>query len=162
MAVTERVANAHIGTLKEDLKTRLLLHYETVWDSPEMNKHRAALSHDFLSLKDHPSWPDIFYDVAEDAVPNFFESVGMHLRHGHFEPEMVLNIFGYYVPRYALMLGDLVARDRREHPDEDLWSEFLYLFEEFRKFETQRLGRPYPAPPTQEIVRFAKEEAGDV
>ncbi len=32
MAVTERIAQAHMETLREDLRARLLLHYETRWD----------------------------------------------------------------------------------------------------------------------------------
>ncbi len=44
MEVTERMAKTHIETLKEDLKSRLLLHYETRWDSQEMNARRKELT----------------------------------------------------------------------------------------------------------------------
>jgi hypothetical protein len=160
MAVTERMANAHIETLKEDLKTRLLLHYETQWDSREMVKHRKALSQNFIRLQDHPERQRIFYETTGTAVPNFFESVGMQLRRGHLDTEMVLIAFGYAAIRYGQMLGEFIVQSRRAHHDEELYSEFLYLFEALREFEANRLGRPYPTLPVEEIVRFTKEDAG--
>lgn len=160
IAVTERMANANIETLKEDLKTRLLLHYETQWDSREMVKHRQALSQNFLSLRDHPAGPRIFYETTGTAVPNFFESVGMQLRRGHLDTEMVLIAFGYPAMRYGQMLGEFIVQSRRAHHDEELYSEFLYLFETLCEFEADRRGRPHAAFPMEEIIRFLNEEAG--
>src|SRR5437588_5029755 len=83
VSVAERMAQAHIDTLREDLKARLLLHYETRWDSDDMVNHRTLLAK-YLEAN-----PRTTREAIQDDVPNFFESVGVLLRRGHLDLEMV-------------------------------------------------------------------------
>jgi hypothetical protein len=109
MDVTERMAKTHVATLEDDLKARLLLHYETRWDSQEMVQHRVKLAR-YLEANER-----VDRQVIQDDVPNFFESVSILLRRGHLDTEMVSHIFGYYALRYGQALGAFMVEDERAH-----------------------------------------------
>jgi hypothetical protein len=161
VAVTERMTQAHINMLREDLRARSLLHYETLWDSADMIEQRKKLASILLSHDDYlyPRQSDRFpYDVVTDAVPNFFESVGLLLNRGQLEIDMVYHTFAYHALRYGQALGPYVARDQQTHSDETLWNGFLSLFEALREYEKVQLKRPRPDFPAEELIRFFREE----
>lgn len=162
VAVTERMTHDHIDMLREDLRARLLLHYETLWDSADMIDQRKKLASVLLSYSEYlyPHQSTRFpYDLVTDAVPNFFESVGLLLRRGQLEIEIVYHTFAYYALRYARALGPYIARDRQTLGDEGLWNGFRSLFEALGKHEEAQTKRPSPDFPAAELIRFFREEA---
>lgn len=154
--VTERMAQAHIDTLREDLRARLLLHYQTQWDSAGMLEQRKRLAGVLLSTvhKDQP----VTYGSVNDDVPNFFESIGLAHRRGQLDTEMVWHTFGYYASRYGQPLGSFFVNDRNEHGDSHLWTGFLDLLAALRTFEETHLKRAHPDFPREELMRFFREE----
>ncbi len=160
-AVTERMTQAHIEMLREDLRARLLLHYETRWDSADMIEQRKKLASILLSHSDYlyPHHSATFpYDLVTDAVPNFFESVGLLLRREQLEIEMVYHTFAYHALRYGQALGPYVVIDRQTHGEENLWAGLIGLFDALRKYEQEQLKRPRPDFPADELIRFFREE----
>jgi vacuolar-type H+-ATPase subunit H len=158
MAVAERMAKEHVHALEEDLKARLLLHYETRWDSGEMKVSRRRLSN-ILARKVQAPDARMPREVIPDDVPSFFESVGILVRRGHLDIEMVSHVFGYYAMRYGQMLGRFMVEDRRAHDDPQLWTGFEYIVETLRKFDAQHLNRSEPHFSGEELKRFFLEEA---
>lgn len=120
--VTERMTKDHIDMLREDLRARLLLHYETQWGAANMIEQGKCLAKALMSSIDRGTYTS--YEGVSDDVPNFFESVGLILGRGPLDPEMVWYIFSYYAMRYGQALGPSFVADREAHRDPHLWSGF--------------------------------------
>jgi len=67
------------------------------------------------------------YEDIEDTVPNFFESLGVLLRRGNLDIEMVWHIFSYDAMRYAHELGEFWVLDRNKQGEHDLWEDYEYF-----------------------------------
>jgi hypothetical protein len=151
------VLQAHVDTLREDLRARLLLHYETRWDSADMisqRKHLASLLLPSVATN-VPPYPT---DEIPDAVPNFFETIGILCKREQLEAEMVWHIFGYYARRYGQMLGPFFLHDREVHGDSSLWTGFLGLVETLRAMDQQvAKGVPHSFS-GDELKLFFREE----
>lgn len=156
VVVTERVTKAHIDMLREDLQARLLLHYETRWDSPEMVEQRKRVSSLLLQCVENAGQWATTYDKIPDAVPSFFETVGLLCERGQLDAKMVWNVFGYYARRYGQMLGPFFVNDRIVHGDQDFWTGFEKLALTLRAADQAR-GMP-PSFSGDELKRFFQEE----
>lgn len=156
VTVTERMTQAHIDMLREDLQARLLLHYETRWESPEMVEQRKRLSSLLLQcVGTSEPYP---FDKILDVVPNFFETLALLCERGQLDTKMVWNIFGYYARRYGQMLGPFFLRDQQIHGDLSLWTGFMKLIDTLRAMDQQYTKDMPHSFSGEEIKRFFQDE----
>ncbi len=97
-------------------------------------------------------------DRIPDAVPNFFETIGLLCERGQLDTEMTWKIFGYYARWYGQMLGPFFVNDQKVHGDASLWSGFIHLIETLRTMDQQHdSGIPHSFS-SDELRRFFGEE----
>jgi len=144
--------------LREDLRARLLLHYETRWDSADMiaeRKHLAGLLLPSVGTN-VPPYP---VDRVTDALPNFFETIGLLCERGQLDIEMVWKIFGYFSRRYGQMLGPFFVNDQKVHGDSTLWSGFMDLIATLRTMDQQHDRNIPHSFSGDELKQFFHEES---
>jgi hypothetical protein len=151
---TTRIANEQISASREESKARLLLQYQDKYDSPGMVGHRGRLAAQLFDVSKRTSYRDVL-----ETVPLFYESMGLLLREGHLDLNMVWNLFGNPAPLYWRALKGFVAEQRQE--DSAYWSEFEYLVDECYKIEMarSRKSRAELEPSDVEVKMFLRAEA---
>lgn len=158
---TRRMADDQRRLLEEDLKMRLLLHYEDRFESSDMQVSRSVLADRLLSTRayrrDQPVRPE-HYDIIRDDVPGFFESLGTIVRRQDLDVESVWIFFDHYARHYWAALAPYVAEDRSRH-GEDIWEEFQGLVRAVEGFYQKRNNAPAPEIDEEDVVEFLKEES---
>ena len=90
-----------------------------------------------------------------ETVLNFFEDVGLFLRRGYLDNELIWSTFGFYGVRWWAICKDYVLEERRRHDDET-------LFEDFERLNQEFLSLDKPAGNTEateaDLVRFLEDE----
>jgi len=75
-----------------------------------------------------------FKDTEE--IFDFFETVGLLLRKGTLDKEMVWNTFFYWIHHYWIIGSEYITDQRRDDPT--TWEDFNYLHEQVIKVEKRR------------------------
>ena len=75
------------------------------------------------------------FKEAEDVF-DFFETIGLLLRKGALDKEMVWNTFFYWIHRYWITGSEYIADQQRDDPT--TWEDFKYLHEQVIKVEKRR------------------------
>ena len=156
----EAAADQH-RMLQEDLKTRLLLHYEDRFESPEMLAHRRTLAdrlRNFGIYQTNKPIADSQYDVIGDEVLGFFESLRTMLRRGDIDPELVWGVFDYAARHYWTALSNYVREDRRRN-GEDLWDDFDGLVKAMDRYYERKHGSPAPLIDNEKVAEFLRQES---
>jgi len=150
---TARAAREQTSVAREESSVRLILYYQDKYDSPQMIAHREKLAVQVYDTSKRTHYRDIL-----GAVPMFFESMGLVLREGHLDLNMVWNLFGNPAPLYWKALKGFVEEERKEDPA--YWSEFEYLVDECYKIEMRRSGKSRAdfEPSDLEVKMFLRHE----
>jgi len=98
------------------------------------------------------------FKEAEDVF-DFFETLGLLLRKGALDKEMVWNTFFYWIHHYWITGIDYITKEQRDDPP--TWEDFEYLHEQVIKVEKKRtkVTDSDLLLSTDDIKKFIKEES---
>ena len=128
VAVTWFLVRSQIRLSKEDLRVRLHTNYEEKFDSPALIVERKKLAEQLLTKTPHKE--------IQESVMNFFESIGMLIRRGYLDTDMVWSGFSFHAIRWWIACKDYILEERRiENNDKTIFDEFEKLVDELYKIE---------------------------
>lgn len=142
-----------IGVSREDLKVRLQTTYEEKFDSPAIVAERRKLAEQLINKEPH--------DNIQEAVMNFYESVGMLFHRGYLDREMAWSGFSFYAIRWWCATKDYILEERRiQNNDSTIFKEFESLVDEFYALEVaeRHLSRAQLEPSQDDLKRFLEAE----
>ena len=133
--------------LHSDLRLRLQLTFMDRFDNDRMKAHRKALAEHLLT--------HVAPDQIQERVMDFFEDMGLFLRRGYLDEELLWSTFGFYAVRWWAASRDYISEEQRRKNDTTLFTEFKNLVERFRKRDAEEdLEEPTP----QDLTDFLKDE----
>jgi len=138
---------------RKDLKVRLQTNYEEKFEGQTLISERKKLAEQLLEQAQH--------EEIQESVMNFFESVGLLLRKGYLDKEMVWSGFAFYVIRWWSASKDYIFEERRiQNNDTTIFEDFQYLVDEIYKIEIKKRGlsRAELEPSQNDITRFLNAE----
>ncbi len=98
------------------------------------------------------------FKEAEDVF-DFFETIGLLLRKGALDKEMVWNTFFYWIHHYWIAGSEYITLEQRDDPT--TWEDFKYLHEQVIKVEKKRIkasdSELLLSP--DDIIGFLKDES---
>jgi hypothetical protein len=92
-----------------------------------------------------------------DHVLDFFESVGMLLRRGALDVEVVWSEFEVWIDGYFNAASGRIAGKRARYPA--VWHNLVLLHQRVTEFDPGGLDEDDPEPPDEALRRFLKGEA---
>lgn len=137
-----------------DLKVRNQLRFEENFESQIMKERRKRLAQQLLK--------HIAHDKIQEEVLDLFESVGIFLRRGYLDQELVWCNWGYYAPQWWNACKDYILMERKIHNDDQtLFEEFQYLVDKLYEEEMshRHKTRSELEPSIADLKQFLKEEA---
>lgn len=95
------------------------------WNTEEMHKARKALcvKHDSKNRS---------ISQQDGLVLDFFEQMGLYLRKGVFTPDILWELYSYYIEHYWCLVEPLINEFRLSTNDKTWYSNFDYLYEAMR------------------------------
>ena len=152
VGVTWWLARGQLGVAKEQLTVEIYLELRKEFDGPLITA-RKLLAQQLLENRPH-------YEINEPVL-NFFEDVGMLIRRGYLEREMIWDTFSYYTTNWWSACKDYIAEERSNKGDTTLFTDFGDLVEQIYKdeMEERHKTRAELEPSPNELQRFLHEEA---
>src|SRR5262249_3611704 len=100
------LVKGQLFTAKEQQKIQLYLELRREFDG-HLLPAREILAGQLLDEKPH--------EEINETVLNFFEDMGMLLRRGYLNGEMIWDTFGYYARVWWSACGDYIRQERAHH-----------------------------------------------
>jgi hypothetical protein len=121
---------------------------EQRFNSEEMLRARRELAAQLLR-KNHDPW---------ETVMEFFESIGLLLRKGSLDKEMVWATFSFYIIRWWELCKPFIEEKKKK--DITYYKDFKKLLDEMYTIETMKRGKTkQDVTPTQaELIQFLEDE----
>ena len=151
--ITWILVRSQIKISKEDQKVRLQTNYEDKFDNPSLITERKKLAEQLLATTQHK-------DIQEHVI-NFFESVGMLVRRGYLDKDMVWAGFSFHAIRWWSACKDYVLEERRiQNNDDTIFEDFEYLADEMYTIEMNKrhLSRAQLEPSSKDVQSFLEDE----
>src|SRR5215472_11004820 len=101
--VTVLLVRGQLSVAKEQRKIQLYLELRKEFDGPLISA-RKLLARQLLDGVPH--------DKINEPVMNFFEDMGMLVRRGYIDGNMIWETFSYYVKMWWGVCKDYIARER--------------------------------------------------
>jgi hypothetical protein len=120
------------------------------WNSDEMRKARKVLCAKYNSANRTTSQHD-------GLVLDFFEQMGLYLQKGVFTPDIIWELYSYYIEHYWCIAKPLVDEFRLTTDDKSWYSSFYYLYEAMQK-EGKKRGITCDGKTQEQIAQFIKGE----
>lgn len=111
---------------RASFRVELILKLDDRFNSKDFRKLRTKAVKSILKKK--------FKDAEE--IFDFFETVGLLLRKGTLDKEMVWNTFFYWIHHYWVVCEDYIANEQRD--DSSTWEDFKFLHGQVIKVEKRR------------------------
>ena len=131
-----------------DLKVRLQLMFGDRFDSERALAARKHLAEQFLAAA-APS-------EIKETVIDFFEDMGLFLRRGFLDEELVWDTFGFYAVRWWLACKTYVLEERKRTDDPTVFSDFENLVGTLRNRDVKA---GLAEPTASEIHAFLRDES---
>jgi hypothetical protein len=146
--VTIGLVNKQIKSSERDLHIRTQLNLEQRFNSEQMLKARRELAAQLLRKNQDP-W---------ETVMEFFESVGLLLRKGSLDKEMVWATFSFYIIHWWELSKSFIEERRKK--DTTYFDDFENLSDEMYAIEMKkRLKTKQEVIPTEsELMEFLQDE----
>jgi len=152
-AITWFLAKSQVRASKEELKVRLQTIYEEKFDSATIIAERKKLAEQLQAEAAH--------EEIQETLMNFFETVGMLLRRGYLDKEMVWVAFSFYAIRWWSACKDYILEERRlQNSDPTIFEEFERLVDRMYEIESEKRHRTRAElePSRQDLDRFLSAE----
>jgi hypothetical protein len=119
---------AHL--LRFSLQVQSLLALDHGFREPDMRKirHRAA-----QWLLEKPRKGD---GSEVDEVLDFLDSLGLLVKRGGLDPQMVWHSFFYWIDGYRNAARDIIAEEQRKNPR--VWEDLEHLYQRLHKVENEK------------------------
>lgn len=96
-----------------------------------------------------------------DVILDFFETIGMFVRRGVVDKELVWNSFSYWILRYHALSRAHIRERRKEEDDATGWQEFIFLVKCMKKIEQKkRKLKSEPKFSREALDSFLRGEVG--
>jgi hypothetical protein len=140
-------ASARERFLREELLLRTQLTFMDRFDGSELRKQRSVLASYFIKNVQH--------DLVKEHVLEFFEDLGLFLRRGYLDEELVWSTFGYYAVRWWKAAYDYIDRERTDKKDPEIFADFQELT---KRFQARDLKKGLSDPTTDDVNAFLNDE----
>ena len=137
-----------LEALRADLRVRLQLTFGDRFDSERTLAARKHLAERFLAAA-APS-------EIKETVIDFFEDMGLFLRRGLLDEEIVWDTFGFYAVRWWLACKNYVLEERKRTDDPTVFSDFEGLVGTLRNRDAKA---GLAEPTASEIRAFLRDES---
>ena len=148
------LVKGQLSIAKEQREIQLYLELRKEFDGHLLSA-RETLANQLLDEKPH--------DDINETVMNFFEDMGMLVRRGYLDREMIWDTFGYFARMWWSACRDYVAKERGDLGDLDniFFSDFEYLVERIAEQDVKkrRKTRSELEPSPSAIKAFLETEA---
>lgn len=114
-------------TLRADITLRLDDQFDRL--KKDGTRHKAALA----------IWSQTNLEDVEDVL-DFFESIGVYLKRGVLDEQLISECYCYWIVRYHAFTKDYVPRRRKELGSSEYWKHFDELDACMRKLNPEELG----------------------
>jgi len=125
---------------------------EEMWDDPEFTKARRRVS---LELDERLADPvfraDLRAEIQNDelshclnSVCNFFETMGVYVKHGLADPDVVCDFWGGNVVLMWERLAPAIAEVRQSDLGDRVWENFEYMVIVARRFAEKYPNGTFP------------------
>jgi hypothetical protein len=148
VAVTYFMMRQQTSLLRTDLKVRHQLAFADRFDAEEMLNNRKLLARQLLSGAGRSE--------IEEPVMDFFEDMGLFLRRGYLDEELLWNSFGYYGVRWWAACKNYILEERKLQNDPTLFTDFELLAKRFRALDIQE---KLPEATSSELQSFLQDES---
>jgi len=118
------------------------------FDAGGMLKNRKLLAHQLLSGAGRGE--------IEEPVIDFFEDMGLFLRRGYLDEELLWSTFGYYGVRWWAACKNYILEERKKQNDSTLFTDFEALAERFRALD---IKEKLAEPTSSELQSFLQDES---
>jgi Domain of unknown function (DUF4760) len=123
VVVTFWMAWRQSEAMRTDLRARFLLTFIDRFDGSRLLKARKELAHRLLTNASR--------DQIEETVLNFFEDMGLFLRRGYLDEELIWSTFGFFAVRWWSGSKGYILEERRKQNDSTLFTDFEDLTKRF-------------------------------
>jgi hypothetical protein len=120
------------------------------WNSQEMRKARKSLCAKHGGKNRSLSQQDGF-------VLDFFEQMGLYLKKGVFTPDLLWELYSYYIEHYWCIAAPFISEFRLSTEDKTWYSSFEGLYGAMRK-ESKRRHIACDGKTQEQIAQFIREE----
>lgn len=99
------LVKGQLSTAREQLRIELYLQFRRDFDGDRLISARKKLAQQLLE--------DTPHDEIQENVMDFFEDMGMQLRRGYLDREMIWDTFSYYAKMWGSACKDYIDAERR-------------------------------------------------
>ena len=125
MGATIWQTQKQLGIAREQMRVELYLRLRARFDSDKFRDARHDLAY---ALQIHrPS------EFIKDTVMDFFEDMGMLLRRGYLDPEMVADTFSFHTLGWWHACREYIVNERHNNDDECFYTDFEELAAKLQK-----------------------------
>jgi hypothetical protein len=149
VVVTYFMMRQQTALLRTDLKVRHQLAFADRFDSGRMLNDRKLLAQQLLSGARRG-------EIAE-PVMDFFEDMGLFLRRGYLDEELLWSTFGFYAVRWWAACKNYNLEERKQQNDSTFFTDFELLANRFRILDR---GEKLAEPTSSELQSFLRDESG--
>jgi hypothetical protein len=131
----------------------IISHLRKEFDEPLISE-RKLLARQLLDGATH--------ETINEPVMNFFEDMGMLLRRGFLDRDMLWDTFSYYARMWWTACRDYIATERSNLHDATLFADFDWLAEQIAEDDVRKRGRTRAEiePSALDLRAFLEGEAG--
>jgi hypothetical protein len=151
LVITLIFVNRQVRHMRDANMLQALAALDERWKSKEFRNYRVAACQRYGD-------GELRIARLEGEVLSFFESLGVYLRRGVFDREILWEKYSYYVERYWILFKDHVDEFRTKSCDNTWYDQFEYLNKEMSKCARQRRITDYGRKTQQDMKTFVRGE----
>jgi len=120
------------------------------WGSNEFIEYRRATCERYSVVL-------LKIDRSEGEVLGFFEDLGIYLRRGVFDKDLLWNKYSYFIGHYWIMFEKHILKYRAKENDDTWFDQFEYLNSQMSEYANKKKFK-YGTRTPKEIEKFIKGE----
>lgn len=149
--ITARYLGRQIEVAKSQSKLEIFLKNKERYDGPQMVNQRRLIA---IQIIGHINTRKTIWNLSEE-VANFFDDLGMQLKNGYLDKDLIWSVFGYDLPYWWFGYKEYIYQERtRNEDDNTLYADFELLFNEILKINVQRKCAPMAEPSKEKLFYF--------
>ena len=147
VVITFWMARQQSEAVRRDLKARLQLEFIGRFDGTRLLKARKELAHHLIVNAPR--------DRITETVMDFFEDIGLFLRRGYLDEELIWSTFGFFCARWWVACKGYVLEERRTQDDPTLFSDFEDLT---KRLLARDVKESLTEPTPSDLKQFLEDE----
>jgi hypothetical protein len=152
IAATAIAAIVQLRHMRSSSQVTALSKLEEMWDDPEFTKARRRLRVELNERLADPAFrSDLRAETQSDelsfclnSVCNFFETMGVYVKHGLADPDVVCDFWGGNVVQNWERLAPAIAEVRQSSLGDRVWENFEYMVIVAQRFAEEHPNGTFP------------------